>query len=430
MSVCWICMDGSLPEGDVWKRVCKCNLRAHERCIIAWGQRNPSTSLKCPQCQQPIIIGKKPSRILKLRDRCDAAVQRVIDSGIVGLVAPSILSSVTYNILYDIGSYAVWCMCDSQMSTAVLGSSRPQLFWIWPGVLRTPYANFYNNYDDYLRRVCVPVIPFWLVHSGTYGALAGAVPAVVVLSRYTGPWQSSVRTLVLLKPLYELAYEYIVNGYLKKLAAKVYDTSDEIDELIETVDRFMVAYDHDQVDRNIGLGNGVQLEPLDPEGTNIAFEERDDTEQEQEEREEEEGAMPNVERVRFREELVARGREEMQNRNAQSLLGKSTLTSRYIYPLLSPLLSMFAGKVLNLVPIFAKWSTFNRNILGLCLVVFLKDAVNVYLARKRAQVEISTCVLDYEEAQNYEEEEPSQENLPWALNFFGGLRLRVHFQNL
>lgn len=77
---CWICLTDEgidSPEGEEWRSPCKCNLQAHESCLLEWisdlqtAARNEGSSIPlalCPQCRTPIKVDR-PTEFLILLDQ-------------------------------------------------------------------------------------------------------------------------------------------------------------------------------------------------------------------------------------------------------------------------------------------------------------------------------------------------------------------------
>jgi len=92
---CWICIcDSTEDDPDnppVWRSPCKCNLTAHESCLLDWvadlenprnSKRKPSTKILCPQCRSEIKIARPKSYILEGYRAVDGALARLVLPGI------------------------------------------------------------------------------------------------------------------------------------------------------------------------------------------------------------------------------------------------------------------------------------------------------------------------------------------------------------
>jgi len=98
---CWICI-GESTEDDpdnppVWRSPCKCNLTAHETCLLDWvaDLENPkkdrvTSRIECPQCKSEIKIARPNSYIVKATRATNHALGQLVLPGVGGLVFGSI----------------------------------------------------------------------------------------------------------------------------------------------------------------------------------------------------------------------------------------------------------------------------------------------------------------------------------------------------
>jgi hypothetical protein len=431
---CWICLGTAdeppphgLPRHD-WKRPCRCNLVAHQTCLLDWAAEVASANARslvipfqaaeklpqCPQCKAPIRISKSVSKFILLREAIEAA--NATGFQVFFCVASGgSLASAMYTSLYAIGAASIRCLCPTDMALQILGVTVTE-----GGVFIQPLS---------LRRfILIPAIPLALLLSGSQSRFADVVTLALPLGladKHHLPWKfTGARLTVALLPvariLYHMAYDVVVEPIIQRCAARVrpsyipqvandgqrllrhgvnieivveeeilqngnqdggeQDEQDDVQRLDgvnrQGMGQFLINqagnWFADAVDRAIPLEPEDAAPPVDRPADGVA------------EQEDAQNGPPQLPR----------------RRGADWVFSTQALSLRVGNALILPLLSGLMGAGLSLVPGFRRLipSRFNRNIFGGLLVILLRDIVNVSTALLKVAQERSRRVLEYDEA--------------------------------
>ncbi|KAK9479702.1 hypothetical protein V1514DRAFT_327899 [Lipomyces japonicus] len=120
---CWICLLESTDEdeqatNDDWRHPCKCNLVAHEHCLLEWiGPER--AGLPCPQCG--LFIEAAGSKNYFLRSRRNVENTLASYAGmLVGVEAVNVLLRSVYDLLYRQGAWSIMLTCSFEQARGIL----------------------------------------------------------------------------------------------------------------------------------------------------------------------------------------------------------------------------------------------------------------------------------------------------------------------
>lgn len=129
---CWICYDGYNPETDGsdwrkgWRRVCPCNLFAHQDCLHRWVTSSllsdNNKPCACPQCGKPVSVVSKKSVILTLRDSAESLLSDLSNISVI-LSLCGCAGAAVYLALYPIGSWTIKTLCSPELEGYLLGQT-------------------------------------------------------------------------------------------------------------------------------------------------------------------------------------------------------------------------------------------------------------------------------------------------------------------
>uniref|UniRef100_A0A060T6G9 ARAD1B12078p n=1 Tax=Blastobotrys adeninivorans TaxID=409370 RepID=A0A060T6G9_BLAAD len=454
---CWICLAGPdepPPQGNdpEWRRPCKCNLIAHQCCLLEWAadvsanQRNRPgvTKLpKCPQCKATIYVTKKHSRFLKLRETIEALNTNGMQLLFVSSVSGSLFTAV-YTTLYAMGASSIRLMCPTDMALDLLG-------------LTVTGRRVAVKRISLRRMLLIPSVPVLLLISPSRSRLIDAISVVLpftLADREHLPWkfQGARFTMAILPWLrlgYRFLYDRLMDPVIQDCAAKVrpmfYQSGATEAPNGGLNIQVFVDREPDQPDQRgqQGQGGGGAGQPLGMDQVLAAAAAGGGAVQEEDDHEDDPHAAVEVVRNPLINRMVLtivewitnvvdppepapliddmngdqgqqHGQEGRGGPGASSsssstprrrphtadwVISRRTFTLRIGHQLLLPLLSGMMGSLLSTIPFVRKRipSRFHRNMFGGMLVVVLRDLINVISALLRARQETSRTVLQHYE---------------------------------
>lgn len=108
---CWICICDSTEDDPVhpprWRSPCKCNLTAHEACLLDWvadlenprGRRGgPPKQIQCPQCKSEIKIARPRSFFLAGVRACERVIGTATLPGMAAILGGLYGPGVTFMV--------------------------------------------------------------------------------------------------------------------------------------------------------------------------------------------------------------------------------------------------------------------------------------------------------------------------------------------
>lgn len=404
---CWICLANENDEppggkGTVheWRKICNCNLYAHEECLIHWAATQESEDkCCCPQCQTPIRIRKSNSSLLSLRQLGDKVVSTVFSGALTGAAIGSIGGAVgagAYAMLYGLGASYVNLMCSPAQAYRIFG---PLIQAKLDGTLQAPGLTV----PAFLRRaLLIPQIPLALVASRSRAEWTG--PYLTLLPflaagrlQIVEPYQRSLLLIVALRYVHRQLYDFFIDDAAQCAAEMIRgknpDVPEEENEMEEDMreldDALEMAIENNlqanvefNVDREFAawVDNIGVLQPNAPMPQNL----------------EEMRAFLGL----VRNQAQARRQAERQvppPGSADWVFGASSTIKKICYPLLLPYCGVAAAKLLRLLPFFRNAPVLELNLLGSALVVLLRDVVNAVTLVLRVKQSQTFHVLNYYE---------------------------------
>lgn len=437
---CWICLesDGAADAQSAgpWRKVCSCNLYAHENCLLKWAasiEQNNNAGGKppsCPQCLRPIYIVKRTSLFLQLRDGVESFNSQTTSALVLTSVGSSIVL-IFYTALYTLGSSAIRAICPPSMADAVLGAS------IDESGIRTIELT--------PRTTAIPaMVPILLVlarRTSTFANVALCLSPLMMASNNLPVWKFRNEKLVLaLYPFLRLVYLKLYGKFIQPVIASIGKqlqtsrTKPSNDEglLLEGFN-FEVVLEEEPVDfddddeedaaagglrRNImgplgGLinwirGNNMNNQPRNAANDRLgngdgAANARDPLQNppnipQRENEQRQPNGVVNGDNEAIADNLGENDEDVEDDMNW--IVSKQRLSLQIGYALIWPWTSSVVGTILGNIPLVQRYipSAFNRNILGSILVVAVRDVVNLLTAYLRLKQERSARVLNYDEA--------------------------------
>lgn len=199
---CWICLEAEPSSGEPpeWRRVCPCNLVAHESCLLRWVDElvatNSSKPPVCPQCKREIFIIQHKSSFLQLRDVIESANSTSIKLFIGAAIGGSALTAL-YTTLYTLGATSIRFMCSPDMALDILGIVvKSTGIEIHPVSLR--------------KALLIPIIPVALVASRSSSTIIDILLCLIpfaLADKSLPPWKfTGSRLTVSVLPVLRLVY--------------------------------------------------------------------------------------------------------------------------------------------------------------------------------------------------------------------------------
>lgn len=266
---CWICLctsDESPPHHEPvheWRRPCKCNLVAHEACLLDWSSeiaskaslRDTDKSPECPQCKSPIHIKRTNSKALTIRRNIEALNSRAFQVLFFSSVGGSVASAV-YTGLYTLGAVAIRCVCPSKMALKLLGVAVTD-----QGIQLLPLS--------LQRMIMIPSIPLLLLISGSRTMLSNMLIELAVVAlcdRRHPPWaltgpRATLMALSIVRLVYHKVYDLFVDPFIQLCASRIRPW------------HFHDGVDPDPQENNMGINFRLVIEEENPEGQQPADQE-------------------------------------------------------------------------------------------------------------------------------------------------------------
>lgn len=240
---CWICLESYNREQDgsdwrqSWRRICPCNLYAHEKCLLSWASSaaysGSDTAPSCPQCKRVLIIEKSRSITLLVRDTLESWLSKASTAFAVITACGSVGTAVAV-ALCPLGAWTILTVCPKELSTYLLDGSYGS-----DGVLKlhldsrsafltalVPFALGISTIDSYITNwflVSLPLVcwdPFRRVILAPYrlakrlDTFVGISPASEAASIVTDKSFLSEKIAFTLYPVARLGYFYLHNRYI------------------------------------------------------------------------------------------------------------------------------------------------------------------------------------------------------------------------
>lgn len=447
---CWICLetdkdnDNSSNYKREWRRICRCNLVAHESCLLQWADLNALNndsvvrSAVCPQCQRPIVVVEDKSMFLQYRDSFERSSSIFIKLMAGATIGGGILTTV-YTTLYTLGATTVRFMCSNEMALDILGIVvKDRGVEIKPISIR--------------NALMIPTIPFALILSRSPSPKIGLMLCLLPLGLgdlKTPPWKfSGPRLAITALPflrllyfsLYKLVAQPLIDANAKKMKSDRYKRGSSgigidginVEVIVEQPEGFNRnnnrnqdgADDNDNILNNNNGNEAVENQGLMGEMLSTFFEwllrnvnpnnelgifeddmDEDENQPERQENNQDQDLPPNG-----NVQVNGRVRNNINNNNNRQrapqtdsdwAISPRRLSLTIGNALLLPFCSNIVGSVLSTIPIVRTHlpDVLYQNLLAGILVIGVKDVVNVASTYFRVKSEQSTHVLQYEEAE-------------------------------
>lgn len=401
---CWICLatETDEPPGGPgkphnWRKICNCNLYAHEECLIHWAvtQENEAKCC-CPQCQAPIRIRKQTSTFLSLRQILDKLISGVCGGALAGAILGCLggaVSAGTYALLYGTGASYINLICSPAQQYRILGP--------FMEAVRADVRPIGLSFGGLLRRAfLIPQIPLALVASRSrksWTTLYLTLLPYFASSQFgrLEPFQRSLLFLVALRHVHRVFYDIVIGSVLHT-AAKVIkgtppedDVNDDMNEEMrvfeEALERALVPLENEpRQEQDPDVRERLEnLNVLVPDAPEVDLEELHNLA----------GEMRQVFRNNRREPRVV---DELGA--ADWVLGSPSTTKSIAYPLLLPYAGVAVAKLLRFIPFLRHAPFFELNLAGSVVVVLVRDAVNLITALYRIKQSATFRVLNYNES--------------------------------
>lgn len=446
---CWICLETDKDQDDCdnykrdWRRICRCNLVAHESCLLQWadlndrGNNSNVKSAKCPQCQQPIVVIEDKSIFLQYRDSFERSSSIFIKLMTGATIGGGILTTV-YTTLYTLGATTVRFMCSNEMALDILGIViKDRGVEIKPISIR--------------NALMIPTIPFALVLSRSPSSKISLLLCLLPLGlgdlktppwKFTGP-RLAITALPFLRllyfNLYKLVAQPIINANARKMKVDRYKRSNSglgidginVEVIVEQPDnvnrnnrRNQNGDDEnenipnnnngEEADENQGLmGEMISaffewlLRNINPNNELEILEDNEDNDEigleRQNNAQDQEQPLPNG-NVQLNGRLnhnINNNRQRPAQPDGDWAISPRRLSLTIGNALLLPFCSNIVGSVLSTIPIIRKYfpDTLYQNILAGIIVIGVKDIINVTSSYLRVKSEQRTRVLQYQEVE-------------------------------
>ncbi|PRT52847.1 putative RING finger protein C32F12.07c [Wickerhamiella sorbophila] len=406
---CWICLatetdepPGGAGKAHNWRKICNCNLYAHEECLIYWAvTQDNETKCCCPQCQTPIRIRKQSSTFLSLRQVLDKIISGLCGGALTGAVLGCLggaLSAGTYALLYGTGASYINLLCSPAQRYRILGP--------FVEAVRADVRPIGLSLGGLLRRAfLIPQIPLALVASASRKRWATFYLTLLpyFASSELGrlePFQRSLLLVVALRHVHRVFYDVVVGRTLHAAARVIKGVSSEEDAGVdlgeemrvfeEALERAMVPLENEQLpeDQDPEMRERLlNLNVLVPDGPELDFAELHDIA----------GEMRQVFRNNRPEP-----RPVDEAGAADWVLGTQSAIKNIAYPLLLPYAGVAVARLLRFIPFLRHAPIFELNLAGSVIVVLVRDAVNVVTALYRIKQSATFRVLNYNESDTSE----------------------------
>lgn len=443
---CWICLETNTDDSTrkEWRRTCRCNLVAHETCLLQWAHElaTSADSLKlpvCPQCRKPIVIVQGKSWFLHIRDVIESANSVSIKLFMGAAIGGTAITAI-YTTLYTLGATSIRFMCPSDMALDILGIVVKST-----GVELHPVS--------FRKAVLIPIIPIALIASRSSSKMVDVLLCLLpfaLADRSNPPWKfSGARLTVSLIPVLRLAYfrlykllaQPIIESSARRMRTNATRQNGGIGGInfgIDVVVEEEVAIPDNQ-DNNPGGNPAVPAEGDNPGViANIAqafvnwlirrvqennppapnLDANDDNNILPGDNENQQIDINNIEdndnndlQDNMDPPPMANGRVNLrpirarppppEPEDANWVISRRRLSLTVGNALLLPFLSNFVGIGLSSIPLVQRLvpDHFQRNVLGGLLVIGIKDIVNVATSYLRMKQENSARVLEYNEVE-------------------------------
>ncbi|KAJ8100507.1 hypothetical protein POJ06DRAFT_105874 [Lipomyces tetrasporus] len=374
---CWICLGTSNdpPPGGTapnWRHPCKCNLTAHESCLLDWITASKD-ELPCPQCGTMIRVVQSRSLSLRLRRVLESLATRTANSAfIVTILAGA--TSATYTALYVHGMVSVFCVCSLEDSLRVMGWSRES------GSLEEVIYSKLLAYED--RKITFAnavqgILSGWWFHRPS---LVAAIPIMLVMSR-----RNSVPTNAVVNTALALSLRRKVGPGLN-IADTIIYAFPVLRILHGALYRRYIIPQRLKWEREAQTTSTALMEPEPVDDVHPhPVEDADGPEQVQVDGE----VQPN---------LVVELNGNLRRGNLGVIVNNQNITSSVIGALVYPALSGLMGDLL--AKVFPKLSKriqdrLVRSLIGGCLVLLLKDVFETYCSYVLSKQAKTRRIQDY-----------------------------------
>ena len=406
-----------MPTTSRWRSPCPCALKAHEACLLDWiadleGPGKKPQVIQCPQCKAKLVC-KRPRSLV-------ADGVRALELATAQLTLPFVVVTLAGTVITGFwlhGFSTVYLVFGPGEADHLLG-------------LDLPGRGMHQSWG-----LSLPVIPLALIASRTHYRLVdqlfGSVPLGYFYWKsqttvYDSLWPPTPATTLAALAWTRLAYNLLYNRYLTPL---------EMEWLKQVKPR---ANEEGEAPVENRQGNGMQLElglqiEIDEE---IQEELGGDQQEQQEEQQQQEQPQPQQERpaadaAAQLEEILNAGPNGPQQQGAhppqprpgqraeEIIIDLEALGKKAIGALLFPTISVAMGALLKMgLPctwttppsrwsvLSSQWeryprgllqSRFGRTIVGGCLFVVLKDALQLYSKYQNAMSHKQRRIANYDE---------------------------------
>ncbi|KAK9315801.1 hypothetical protein V1522DRAFT_404646 [Lipomyces starkeyi] len=377
LRTCWICLGTSNdpPPGGTtsnWRYPCKCNLTAHESCLLDW-ITSSKDAMPCPQCGTMIRVIQSQSLSLRLRRGLERLATRTANSAfILAIVAGA--TSATYTALYVHGMASVFCVCSLEDSLKVMGWSRES-----GSLEEVVYSKLlaYHNRKITLPKAVDGIFSGWWLHRPS---LVAAIPLMLVMSRRSSvPANAAVNTALAIS-----------------LRRKVSPGLNIADTIIYAFPVLRIL--HGALYRRYIIPQRLKWEREAQTTSSALFEPEPLDEVLPQPLEDAEGPQQIQVDGEMQPNLVVELNGNLRRGNLGVIVNNQNITSNFIGALVYPALSGLMGDLL--AKVFPKLSKrfqdrLVRSLIGGCLVVLLKDVFDTYCSYVLSKQAKTRRILDY-----------------------------------
>lgn len=425
---CWICLgseDETPPNGieTTWKRPCKCNLVAHESCLLEWtsevangnnvnvnddGTNNSNNRVPvCPQCKSVIHVIKQQSQLLKFRQLIESTNRMGYQFLIVSTIGGTLLCTI-YTTLYTVGASSIRFICPTDLAMKALG-------------IHIDGTNVRLDPLTWRRLTLIPALPIMLIFSSSRSKLMDVLSFLMPFAlsdKNHLPWnfKGPRLTLALLpwaRLCYHTIYDAIVDPFIQACALQLRPSQDP--------NNMYSGNNNDEFNIRLVIENEDDEDDDQPPPPQGQQNNNNNNNNGQLQQPEVAGGLINtlifnsvewlVELLDDDDNININNNNNNHNQNRRNpppqssnwIISARSLSLKIGNSLLLPLLSGMSGSILSSIPLFRKLipDRFNRNIVGGLLVIGIRDVVNIVTAILRVRQESSRSVLEYNQLQHH-----------------------------
>lgn len=406
---CWICFADETedtPTTSRWRSPCPCALKAHESCLLDWiadleTPGNQPKPLICPQCKSKLVIRRPRSIVTDMVTTAQHVASEMTYPCVVATLAGSVIMAFW---LHGLGT--IYVVFGPRDANRVLGLDWPssKLDSNWGlGMPFIPLALITSRTDTpNLDQI------FWILSAGYFYSFRDSI------ATWPPSPSTTLAALGCILPSYQLLHRRYLTPLREKWLKEIKPRSGENSEADNEV-----RDDPDAQDAQGGMHVGIQLQIE----TEDEVEEGVDGDEQQPE---EQRAQPPADAAAQVEEVLGQaGEGEQQPPAAEGPVGPQqrrehlfdidlqAFGQKVVGALLFPTVAAAMGQALQML-LPRKWTTppirgldryppgflqsqFGRTVVGGCLFVVLKDALQMYASYHLAVSHRQRRVMNYDE---------------------------------